>query len=387
MTESAPGPLAGLLVVDFSRVLAGPFATMMMADLGARVVKVERPGRGDDSRGYGPFLHGASMYFARVNRGKSSIALDLTDPADAGVLWGLLAAADVVVENFRPGVMTRLGLGYDAVAARNPGVVYASVSGFGQTGPEREKPAYDAVVQAMSGLMAVTGSADGPPVKPGIPVADLAGGLFAFGGVCAALTGRAATGRGTHVDVAMYDAAVSLLEGAALRYLVTGESPPRIGNAHHSIAPFDTFAVADGQIVICAAHDGLFLALCETLGRPQLAEDPAYRTNAARSEHREALKVELEAALSGGGAAQWLARLTAARVPCGPVQTVAEAVDSAQVRDRRMLVDAGGLPVPGNPVKMSAYDDPATRPAAPRLDADGPSLRAEFGVSPGAERP
>ena len=330
-TPAGGGPLAGVLVVDFTRVLAGPFATLMLGDLGARVVKVERPGRGDDSRAYGPFLDGRSLYFARVNRGKASVALDLTDPADAPVLWGLLDAADVVVENFRPGVMDRLGLGYAAVAARNPGVVYASISGFGQTGPLRERPAYDAVVQAMSGVMAATGSPDGPPVKPGIPVADLAGGMFAFGAVCAALAGRATTGRGTHVDVAMFDSCVSLLEGAALSYLATGSSPERIGNAHYSIAPFDAFRAADGLIVICAAHDGLFVALCGVLGVAALATDERFATNDARHRNRHELTARLEAVLATRPVADWQARLEAARVPCGPVAEVADAVGSAQV--------------------------------------------------------
>mgnify|MGYP003296220364 CR=1 FL=1 len=219
------GPLSGLLVADFSRVLAGPFASMMLADLGARVVKVEKPGTGDDSRGYGPFLDGRSLYFARVNRGKESIALNLKDPADLDVARRLIARADVLVENYRPGVMDRLGLGWTEAQALNPRLVYCSVSGFGHTGPWRERPAYDAVVQGMSGIMAVTGAADGPPVKPGVPVADLSAGLYAFGGITSALLGRERTGRGTHVDIAMYDATVSLLEGAALSWLATGREP------------------------------------------------------------------------------------------------------------------------------------------------------------------
>src|ERR1700710_604919 len=223
------GPLAGLLVIDLSRVLAGPFATMLMADLGARVIKVERPGGGDDSRTYGPFIEGESLYFARVNRGKESIALDLRDDADRRVIDGLLASADVLVENFRPGVMQRLGLGYEQLAARFPGLVYASISGFGQTGPWRLRPAYDTVVQGSSGLMSITGNPDDGPMKPGMPVADLSAGLYAFGAILAALQGRGRTGRGTLVDVAMHDSLVSLLEGAAQSFLASGELPARIG--------------------------------------------------------------------------------------------------------------------------------------------------------------
>ena len=378
-SASSPGPLAGLLVADFTRVLSGPFATMMLADLGARVVKVERPGTGDDSRTYGPFLDDRSLYFARVNRGKQSVALDLKDPADLAVARGLASRADVVVENYRPGVMDRLGLGWEALSAERPDLVYCSISGFGRTGPWRERPAYDAVVQGMSGIMAITGEADGPPVKPGVPVADLAAGLYAFGAITTALLGRASTGRGTHLDLAMYDATVSLLEGAALAWLATGVDPHRIGNAHFAIAPFDTFACADRDITVCAANDALFRALAGALGRPELADDPRFATNADRHVSREQLKAELEAVLTTEPAEHWLGELDLAGVPCGPISTVAEAVGSEQAAARRMVVDAGGLPVPGNPVKASAWGDPATRPPAPGLDEHGALVRREFG--------
>jgi CoA:oxalate CoA-transferase len=288
------GPLADLLVLDLTRVLAGPFAAMMFADLGARVIKVERVGRGDDSRAYGPFVDGRSLYFGRVNRGKESIALDLADRADRAVLLALVDRADVLVENFRPGVMARLGLDYEVVAARNPRLVYASISGFGQTGPWRERPAYDTVVQAAAGMLAITGEPDGPPTKPGTSIADLSAGLYAFGAILAALHGRARTGRGAHVDIAMFDATLTLLEGAAQQFLARGVEPARIGNAHYSISPFGTFACADRPIVICAAHDGLFRLLCAVLGRPDLVDRPDFATNEARSAHRAALGVELE---------------------------------------------------------------------------------------------
>lgn len=373
------GPLAGLLVADFTRVLAGPFATMMLADLGARVVKVERPGTGDDSRGYGPFLSGRSLYFARVNRGKESVALDLKDPADLAVARGLAARADVLVENYRPGVMARLGLGPQELLEVAPRLVYCSISGFGHTGAWSQRPAYDAVVQGMSGIMAITGSAGVAPVKPGIPVADLSAGLYAFGGITSALLGRATTGRGCHLDLAMYDATVSLLEGAALAYLATGADPDPIGNAHFAIAPFDTFACRDRDITICAANDTLFVALVRALGRPELAADPRFADNAARHRRRDELKAELEAALRTADAEHWLGELDLAGVPCGPISTVAEAVGSDQAAVRRMVVDAGGLPGPGNPVKLSGWDDPVVRPPAPRLDEHGEAVRAEFG--------
>ena len=376
---SPEGPLAGLLVADFSRVLAGPFAAMMLADLGARVVKVERPGTGDDSRSYGPFADGRSLYFARVNRGKESVALDLKDPADLAVARALALRADVLVENYRPGVMERLGLGPTTLLEANPRLVYCSVSGFGHSGPWSQRPAYDAVVQGMSGIMAVTGAEGGHPVKPGVPIADLSAGLYAFGGITSALLGRATHGRGTHLDVAMYDATVSLLEGAALSWLATGTDPAPIGNAHFAIAPFDTFACKDRDITICAANDGLFATLVAALGVPGLAADPRFATNQERHARRDDLKAALEAVLQGADADHWLHELDLAGVPCGPISTVAEAVGSEQARVRRMVVQSGGLPGPGNPVKASGYPDPEVRPPAPALDEHGAAVRAEFG--------
>jgi CoA:oxalate CoA-transferase len=376
------GPLSGLLVVDFSRVLAGPFATMLLADLGARVVKVEHPRGGDDSRGYGPFGRtgpaGSSLYFARVNRGKQSIALDLKDAADLAVARALVARADVLVENYRPGVMARLGLGPDELLQEHPGLVYCSISGFGHTGPWSQRPAYDAVVQGMSGIMAITGHEDGARVKPGIPVADLSAGVYAYGGITAALLGRARTGRGTHLDLAMFDATVSLLESPALSWLATGAEPTPIGNAHFSIAPFDTFRCSDREITICAANDGLFAALAGALGRPGLPTDPRYASNALRHAHRVELKADLEAALAAAPAEHWLGELELAGVPCGPIATVGEAVGSPQAAARRMVIDAGGAAVPGNPLKMSGWEDPLERPAAPALDEHGALIRAEF---------
>ena len=352
MTAPGSGPLTGLLVVDFSRVLSGPFATMMLADLGARVVKVERPVTGDDARVFGPFAEdGRSYYFARVNRGKESVALDLRDPADRALALRLAERADVLVENFRPGVMARLGLGAPELLERNPRLVYCSISGFGHTGPWTLRPAYDAVVQGMSGMLAITGQADGPPVKPGAPIADLAAGLYAFGAIGAALHGRASTGRGTHLDLAMYDATVSLLETAALTYLGTGTDPHRQGNAHFSIAPFDTFRCADREISVCAANDVLFGALCTALGLPALLSDPRFATNAQRYAARAELKERLEEVLRTRSANEWLAVLGAAGVPAGPISTVGEALSSEQTRSRRMVVEAGGLPGPGQPVK------------------------------------
>ncbi|MGH3744746.1 MAG: CaiB/BaiF CoA transferase family protein [Mycobacteriales bacterium] len=380
---TADGPLAGLLVVDLSRVLAGPFCTRILCDLGARVVKVERPGTGDDSRSYGPFKDGQSLYFARVNRGKESIALDLKSADGREVLDALLAHADVLVENFRPGVMERLGYGPATLTDRFPRLVALSLSGFGHTGPWSQRPAYDAVVQGMAGVMAITGAVGGDPVKPGVPVADLSAGLYGAVAVVSAVHERARTGRGQHLDVAMFDTTMSLLEGAALRWLATGDSPDAIGNAHFAIAPFDTFACADRQIVICAANDGLFAKLCAELGL-DLGDDARFAGNAARHENEGALKALLEGALAAAPAAEWLVRLEAAGVPCGPVASIAEAVGSEQAVARTMVVDAGGLPVPGNPIKSSAHADPQHVAGPPDLDADGPAIRTELGLP---ERP
>jgi CoA:oxalate CoA-transferase len=375
--------LEGLLVIDVSRVLAGPFATMMMADLGARVIKIERPGRGDDSRTYGPFVGGHSLYFARVNRGKESIALDLRSPADRAVLNAMLDRADVLVENFRPGVMDRLGFGYEELSQRHPGLIYASISGFGQTGPWRLRPAYDSVVQGTSGLLSITGTPEGEPTKPGLPISDLSAGLYTFGAILAALHGRGAGGpdvppRGSRIDVAMHDATVSLLESAALAYLATGSAPKRIGNAHYAIAPFDTFRAQDQLLVVCAANDKLFATLTVAIGRPELAGDPRFVTNVLRHDHRDALKKAIEAALADRSADSWLQVLGEAGVPCGPVSNVAEALSSEQAQVRKLVVDVGGLPMPGNPMKLGGYPELKPDPA-PELDQHGPALRAEFG--------
>jgi CoA:oxalate CoA-transferase len=378
--SQAAGPLAGVTVVDLSRVLAGPFATMLLADLGARVIKVERPGRGDDSRAYGPFISEQSLYFARVNRGKESIALDLTEPADRAVFEAMVAKADVVVENFRPGVMERLGYPPEALEALRPGLVYASISGFGQSGPWRLRPAYDSVVQGTSGLLSITGEPGGEPTKPGLPIGDLSAGLYAFGAILAALRGRDISPgrtRGARLDIAMHDTTVSLLEGAALAFLASGSPPPRIGNAHYSIAPFDTFRAADRLFVICAANDDLYGRLTAAIGRPDLRSDPRFVTNASRHDHRDALKAEMEVALAARTADEWMEALGAAGVPCGPVSDVAEALTSEQAEARRLVIDVGGMPMPGNPMKFGGYPEQLPAPA-PSLDQHGDALRKEF---------
>lgn len=382
------GPLAGVLVIDLTRVLAGPYATMVLADLGARVVKVEAPGGGDDSRGFGPFAgEGDSAYFTSVNRGKQSIALDLKAAADRAIFDALLVRADVLAENFRPGAMARLGYGWDALHARFPRLILASTSGFGQTGPDATRPAYDVIVQAMGGLMSVTGPDGGEPVRVGTSIGDITAGLFTVVGIMAALSERDRTGAGAHVDVAMLDCQIAILENAVARYQVTGTSPGPIGTRHPTITPFQAFATADRPIVLAAGNDALWRALCAGLERPDLAEDARFASNAARTEHVNELKEAVEARLRTAGAEHWLAVLDAAGVPAGPLNDVAAALANPQVAARQMLVETatpGGRPlwVAGNPVKLSGHADNGRRTPAPKLDGDRAAILADLGLVP-----
>lgn len=377
--HTGPRPLDGILVVDFTRVLAGPFCTALLADLGARVIKVERAGAGDPARGFGPFKDGRSLYFAFVNRGKESIALDLKhSERDRELALRIAARADVLVENFRPGAMDRLGLGWEALAAQNPRLIYASASGFGHTGPWSKLPAYDTVIQAMSGIMSETGLPGGPPTRVGASIADLTTGVYAVAAISTALYARERTGRGTHIDLAMLDAMVSYLEHGFMHVAAYGTPPGRIGNRHPSITPFDTFATADRDIVICAGDERLFARACAVLGCDALPPDARFASNAARTEHEPALKQAFERALAAHGAEHWLARLTEAGVPCAPINDVAQVAASPQIAARNMLVTSGGVAMPGNPLKLAGYADPDTRPAEPALDQHGESIRAEF---------
>ena len=378
-----PGPLRGILVVDLTRVLAGPFCTMVLSDLGARVIKVETPGRGDDARRIGPFVGGRSAYFMSLNRGKESIALDLQDDADRRVFEKLLARADVLAENFRPGVLGRLGYGWDDLQRRYPRLILASTSGFGQTGPYAGRPAYDIVVQAMGGIMSLTGHPGGPPTRVGSSVGDITAGLFTAIGVLAALHERGRDGRGMRVDVAMLDAQVATLENAVARYVATGEVPGPLGSRHPSIAPFEALATKQGHLVVAAGNDALFAKLCDALGRPDLARDARFASNEDRTQNVDELTPLLEAALASRTAAEWREILEGAGVPCGPVNDVAALLDDPQVAARNMVVPiddpaAGGMKVAGNPIKLSGFDDPATRGAVPEIDADRERILSEF---------
>ena len=379
-------PLEGLTVLDFSRVLAGPYCTMQLGDLGARVIKIEQPGRGDDTRAWGPpFISGESAYFLSVNRNKESVALDLKHAAARPILDALLARADVLVENFRPGTMERLGLGYDTVAAQHPRLVYCSISGFGQSGPRRAEPGYDAMMQAEAGLMSITGAGDGPPFRVGVAVGDIATGMFAVQGILAALVARGRTGRGQRVDVAMLDAITALLTYQASSALATGETPVRMGNRHPSIAPYDTFTAADGEFVLSVGNDDQFRRLASVLRQPALADDPRFRTNADRVAHSDALRRELTASLASWRRADLLEALKHAGVPSAAVRTITEALADPQLAAREMIVplehvSAGTVRVLGTPLKLSAT--PASvRTPPPALGEHTETVLAETGLS------
>ncbi|WP_164157140.1 CaiB/BaiF CoA transferase family protein [Sandarakinorhabdus rubra] len=378
------GPLSNLLVIDLSRVLAGPYATMVLADLGAQVIKVERPDGGDDSRRFGPFINGHSAYFASINRGKRSIALDLKLPGDRRIFDALLERADVLVDNYRPGVMDRLGYGPAVLKQRFPHLVHAAASGFGHSGPYSHRAAYDMVVQGMGGIMSITGTPDGPPVRVGTSIGDITAGLFTVIGILSALHDRIATGHGQFVDVAMLDGQVAILENAITRYAASGQSPGPLGTRHPSIAPFASFKCADAAIVIAAGNDDLFAALAEAIALPP---DPRFATNEERSRNVDVLTEAMEARLATRPAAEWLAILDAAGVPAGPINDIAAMASDPQVKARNMIIEThlpDGTPViaAGNPVKLSAHPDPRVRAPAPALDGDRDAILKALGLAP-----
>ncbi len=363
--------LAGLRVLDLTRVLAGPYATMVLADLGADVVKVELPETGDDSRHFGPYVGRESAYFMSINRGKRSIALNLKDATDKETFLRLVSKADVVVENYRPGTMEKLGLGYEVLREQNPAVIYAAVSGFGHTGPYSHRPAYDAVVQAMGGIMSITGPAGGPPVRVGTSIGDITAGLFTAIGIMAALQHRNRTGEGQKVDVAMLDCQLAVLENAVARYSVTGEVPGPEGNRHPSITPFETFPTVDGEIMIAAGNDALFKRLCQLLDQEEWIADERFCTNALRTQNREQLIPLIASRTKEKTTLEWQELLEEFGVPNGPINTVDKVLADPQIRAREMVQtvnhpDAGPITMAGIPIKLSRT--PGTiRSASPRL--------------------
>lgn len=354
----SPRPLAGLRILDLTRVLAGPYCTQVLADLGAEVVKVEVPGVGDDARHFGPFLGGESAYFMSLNRNKRSVTLNLKDPRGRDLFLRLVERFDVLVENYRPGTMEKLGVGYERLARVHPGLVYAAVSGFGQTGPYRLKPAYDVVVQGMGGIMSITGQPGGPPTRVGASVGDITTGLFAAIGILAALRARERTGVGQLVDVSMLDCQVAILENAIARYEVSGQVPGRIGNRHPSISPFSSVPAADGYLIVAIGNDALWEKFCRLVGREDLLADEAFRTNHDRTEHWDRLEGVLREVFAAKTVAEWLELLEGAGIPCGPIQAIDQVVADPQVRARGMIVEmdhpvAGRLPMAGSPIQLS----------------------------------
>jgi CoA:oxalate CoA-transferase len=378
----AAGPLSGITIVDLTRVLAGPYCTLVLGDLGARVIKVEDPKGGDVSRHIGPFVNGKSGYLLSVNRGKESIALDLKNDGDIAILHRLLAHADVLVENYRPGVMEKLGLGWEQLHARYPRLIYAATSGFGHSGPYARHAAFDLIAQAMGGLMSITGHPDTPPTRVGTSIGDITAGLFTAIGVNAALFHRAQTGEAMKLDVAMLDCQVAITENAIVRHFA-GDSPRPIGARHPVVSPFDAFPTTDGHIVIAVVDDGAYGKLCTVIERADLVTNPLFASNTLRVQNQEALKNELSATLCTRTAAEWLAILREAGLPCGPINTIDDVVNDPQVAARNMIIEvedavAGRVKLFGCPIKMSAFDDPKVRPSAPDLDSDRARILEEL---------
>ena len=378
------GPLAGLTVLDLTRVLSGPYCTMMLADMGARVIKVEQPGKGDDTRGWGPpFQNGESAYFLSVNRNKESVTLNFKHPDGREVLDRLIQQADVLVENFRPGTLERQGLGYDALSAAHPGLVYCSISGFGQTGPRRSEPGYDAVMQGEGGLMSITGPPGGKPYRLGVAIADIVSGMFAAFGVAMGLLARERTGRGQFIDVGMLDSVAAVLTYQAGICFATGQAPPSLGNQHPTIVPYETFTAADGDIVVAAGNDALFTKFCEIIETPALAADERFTTNKGRVENQDALRPLLAERIRTRSRSQWLEVLKQAGVPCGAVRDLAEVLSDPQLVERMMVVPmhhpkAGPMQVLGVPVKMGETGG-GVRTPPPVLGQHTQSILAELG--------
>ena len=378
-------PLDDLIVVDLTRALAGPYCTMMLADLGARVIKVETPSGGDDTRGWGPpFLEGESAYFLSINRNKQSLALNLKDPRGKRLALRLLHRADVLVENFRPGAMDRLGLGYATVHQAAPRLVYCSISGFGQTGPYRDRAAYDLIVQGMGGIMGITGEPAGAPMRVGVAIADICAGMFAAYGILAALRVRERTGTGQWVDAAMLDGQVAWMTYMAANYFATGADPPRAGSAHNNLVPYQPFPTRDGFVNVAVGSEGLWQKFCAALEIP-IAVDPRFATNAERVRHRQELLDTLLPVFARRTTAEWTQRLLAAGVPAGPIYSIHEVMVDPQVRQREMVVElrhprAGAIRVNGVPVKFS--DTPgAVAVPPPMLGEHSDAILRELGCA------
>jgi CoA:oxalate CoA-transferase len=377
------GPLKNLLVIDLTRVLVGPYCTMILSDLGARVIKIEAPEVGDDSRKFGPFIEDYSAYFMSLNRGKESIALNLKNSDDTKIFDKILSKADILVENFKPGTLDRWGFGWKEVNKKYPKLIYASASGFGQTGPLRELPAYDMVVQGMGGLMSVTGQPNSEPTRVGTSIGDITAALFTAIGINAALYDRQKTGKGMFVDVSMLDCQIAILENAIARYLSKNEIPKPMGSRHPSIAPFEAFKTKDSYIIIAAGNDKLFEKLCNVLKLNEAFSDPKFNTNSSRAQNMDGLKQIIEDKLSTKNTSIWVQEMEKEKIPCGPIFNIKEAVENPQIQSRNMIVKAyhkviGDFKLAGNPIKMSTYKDEKTRGDIPDLDEHRDKIIKEF---------
>ncbi len=374
-------PLEGIRVLDLTRVLAGPFCTMMLSDLGAEIIKVEVPGTGDDSRSFGPFRNGQSLYFINVNRGKESVAIDLKTEAGKKLLLDLAKKCDVIVENFRPGTMEKLGLGWDVLKVANPRLIYGAVSGFGHSGPDSGRPAYDILVQAMGGVMSITGWPESPPTRVGLSMGDITAAVFLSTGVTSALYQREKTGLGQKVDVSMLDCQLSILENALVRYQVDGKSPTPLGTRHPTITPFQAFRASDKWFVIAVGNDALWKKFCVSMNRPDLLADTRFATNGDRTKHYDDLIPELERMFEVKARAGWLGLLEKAGLPSAPVNTVEDVMLDRQLAARNMFVTvedeiAGQITIPGNPIKMENVPESPTRPHAPAIGEHTDSILA-----------
>jgi len=393
MVTEMSGALSHLRVLDLSRILAGPWATQMLGDLGADIIKVERPGTGDDTRSWGPpFVDGMtgdaatdaaarSAYFCSVNRNKRSLAIDITAPEGADILRQLVREADVLVENFKVGGLAKYGLDYQSLSAINPRLVYCSITGFGQDGPDAARAGYDFMIQGMGGLMSVTGEADGMPMKIGVALVDVLTGTNAATAILAAVMHAQRTGAGQHIDMSLFDVSVASLANQALNYLVSGTAPGRLGNAHPNIVPYQAFATADGHIILAVGNDSQFRKFCDIAGLDGLADDPDYATNKARVTNRTALLPAVEAAMTRHTTDWWLQKLGAAGVPAGPINSIDAALDEPQARHRGLAGEIaddlnGTIPTVTSPMRMSATPPRATT-APPRLGAHSREVLSE----------
>lgn len=375
-------PLENIKVLDLSRVLAGPFCTMIMSDLGAEIIKVEVPERGDDSRCFGPFINGKSAYFMSVNHDKKSISLNLKSEKGKEILLELVRKTDVVVENFRPGTMEKLGLGYDFLKTINPKLIYASASGYGHTGPDSKKPGYDILAQA-AGVMGVTGWANMPPTRVGMSIGDLSAGLYLAIGTITALYHRAMTGEGQKVDISLLDCQVALLENSVMRYQIENKNPKPIGNRHPTITPFQAYKASDTYFVVGIGNETLWKTLCAAIQKEELINDERFNTNKVRTENIVVLNEILEALFLTKTSQEWLQIIEKAKVPCAPINTIDKLFEDKQVKARNMLVDvhdphAGDIKVPGNPVKMTNIPEVTKKKPAPEIGQDNEAVYAQM---------